>query len=233
MLAATAKMAAMERPPDDVEGDPATRLADELRGAIEELSSVVHDPARVAQAAAMAKELRTFLDGPRAPRWYEAMAEAGRLDEASAAAFHQQSLFRGDHNPLAPPMAMTVGTGDGGREVVVGRVHLGLAYEGPPHGVHGGYVAGLFDDVLGATQKLVEKPGVTAKLEVKYRHITPIEEDLILRAWVVEDVGRRIIAKATCHAAGGELLTAEAEALFIRVDFTEVQARMQARRADR
>jgi len=215
---------------EHADDDPATRLADELRRAIEELSSVDHDPERVARAAEMARELRTFLDGPRAPRWYEAMAEAGRLDEASTEAFHKQSLFRGAHNPLAPPMAMTVETDDEGREVIVGRVHLGVAYEGPPHGVHGGYVAGLFDDVLGATQKLMEKPGVTAKLEVKYRHITPIEEDLVLRAWVVEDVGRRIVSRATCHAAGGELVTAEAEALFIRVDFTEVQARMAARR---
>ena len=55
-----------------------------------------------------------------------------------------------------------------------------------------------------------------------------IEEELTLRAWVTEDVGRRIVAKATCHA--GDLLTAEAEALFIRVDFTEVQSRMAARR---
>ena len=40
---------------------PAAQLADELRGAIEELSSVAHDPERVAKAVEMAAELRTFL----------------------------------------------------------------------------------------------------------------------------------------------------------------------------
>ncbi len=207
--------------------DPATRLADELRGAIEELSSVAHDPDRVAWAIEMAAELRTFLDGPRAPRWYEASEVAGVLDENSGAAFQKQSLFRGAHNPLAPPMAMGIVEDDDGRRIE-STVTLGLAYEGPPHGVHGGYVAGMFDDILGATQRMMEKPGVTGRLTVHYRHITPIEEKLTLRAWVTEDVGRRIVAKATCHA--GDLLTAEAEALFIRVDFTEVQTRMAARR---
>ena len=210
---------------DDV--DPAARLADELRGAIEELSTVAHDPERVAQALTMATELRTFLDGERAPRWYEVGFVDGTLDHEHAAAFNKQSLFRGEWNPLAPPMDIELVEDDEGRRVE-GRVRLGVAYEGPPHGVHGGYVAGMFDEVLGATQRMMEKPGVTATLTVKYRHITPIEEDLLLRAWIVEEVGRRIIAKATCHA--GDLLTAEAEGLFIKVDFSEVRSRMAARR---
>ena len=205
--------------------DPATRLADELRGAIEELSSVAHDPERVAKAVEMATELRTFLNGPPAPRWYE--AAAGEVDEQAMASFQSQSLYRGAHNPLAAPMRLEEVHGDGGPSILA-RVTLGLAYEGPPHGVHGGYVAGLFDDVLGATQRLVDKPGVTGRLTVHYRHITPIQEELTLRAWIEEDVGRRIVSKATCHA--GDLLTAEAQALFIRVDFDEVQARMAARR---
>ena len=211
------------RDPDD----PAARLADELRGAIEELSSVAHDPERVTRAIEMAADLRTFLDGPRAPRWYEAGLVDGVLDQHSGAAFLKQSLFRGAHNPLAPPMAMDI-VEDGAGRRIESRVRLGLAYEGPPHGVHGGYVAAMFDDVLGATQRMMEKPGVTGRLTVHYRHITPIEEDLVLRAWVTDDVGRRIVAKATCHA--GDLLTAEADALFIRVDFAEVRSRMAARR---
>jgi acyl-coenzyme A thioesterase PaaI-like protein len=212
-------MRAMDSKPDD----PAAQLADELRGAIEELSSVAHDPERVAQAADMAAELRTFLDGPRAPRWYEAEIVTGDLGEASSAAFQNQSLFRGAHNPLAPPLHFAIEDG-----AIVSRVRLGLAYEGPPHGVHGGYVAGIFDDVLGATMRLVDKPGVTGRLTVRYRHITPVEEDLVFRAWIAEDVRRRIVAKGTCHA--GDTLTADADALFIRVDFAEVEARMAARR---
>ena len=216
-------MRAMDSTPDD----PAAQLADELRGAIEELSSVAHDPERVAQAVTMAADLRTFLDGPKAPRWYEASRVNGHLDEVSAAAFNNQSLYRGAHNPLAPPMAMALVEDDEGRRIEA-RVRLNVAYEGPPHGVHGGYVAGMFDEVLGATQRMMAKPGVTGRLTVHYRHITPVEEDLLLKAWITEDVGRRIVAKATCHA--GDTLTAEADGLFIRVDFEEVADRMAARR---
>jgi hypothetical protein len=209
--------------------DHAARLADELRGAIEELSSRDLDPARLAKAADLAAELRTLLDGPKAPRWYDAGIVGGEVDEAFAeGVFERQSLFHGAQNPLAPPMSLTITETEHG-PTIVAKVTLGLAYEGPPHGVHGGYVAGMFDDVLGATQRLPDKPGVTGRITIQYRHITPIEEELTFHAWIEEDVGRRLVSKATCHA--GDTLTAEAEALFIRVDFVEVQARMAARRA--
>jgi acyl-coenzyme A thioesterase PaaI-like protein len=208
-------------------GAPAERLAGELRAAIEELSSRVLDPERLGQAVELAAELRELLDGERAPRWYEAGRVDGKLDEASSNAFRNQSLFRGAHNPLAPPMTLDFSDADGVR-TITGNVRLGLAYEGPPHGVHGGYVAGMFDEVLGATQRMMPTPGVTVQLTVHYRHITPIEEDLVFKAWITEDEGRKITAKATCHA--GDTLTAEAEALFIKVDFTEVRSRMAARR---
>jgi acyl-CoA thioesterase FadM len=91
-------------------------------------------------------------------------------------------------------------------------------------------VAALFDDLLGATQGLLHSPAVTARLTVRYRHVTPIGEELRLRAWIRRDDGRRVEARATCHA--GDTLTAEAEGLFVRVDFNEVQQRMLARRRD-
>ena len=40
--------------------------------------------------------------------------------------------------------------------------------------------------------------------------------------------GRRVEARATCHA--GETLTADARAWFVRIDFDEAEARMRARR---
>ena len=87
---------------------------------------------------------------------------------------------------------------------------------------------GLFDDMLGAAQRLSGSRGMTARLTVRYRALTPIETELVLRAVGGERRGRRVTCTATCHA--GDLLTPEAEALFIRVDFTEVQTRMAARR---
>lgn len=100
---------------------------------------------------------------------------------------------------------------------------MGRRYEGPPHGVHGGWVAALFDEALGATQGLVEDTGMTAVLKVRYRRVTPVEETLRFESWVHEKRGRRLVARATCHAAGQ--LTADAEGIFIRVDFDRVEER--------
>ena len=47
------------------------------------------------------------------------------------------------------------------------------------------------------TQQFVGKPGVTASLKVRYRNITPIGEPLRLTAWIHEDRGRRVTARAS------------------------------------
>ena len=105
---------------------------------------------------------------------------------------------------------------------------MGMRYEGPPHGVHGGWVAALFDEVCGAVQGLAGTRGVTGVLKVRYRQITPLEETLRFEGWVADQRGRRLVAKATCHA--GDTLTAQAQALFVDVDFRDVQQGMLDRR---
>jgi acyl-coenzyme A thioesterase PaaI-like protein len=114
---------------------------------------------------------------------------------------------------------------------VRGRARLGAAYEGPPHGVHGGFVAALFDEMLGSAQGLGAAPSMTGTLEVRYRHVTPLDEELRFEAWVDTRRQRSLVARATCHA--GETLTAEARGLFVAVDFDEVRERMRARRDEK
>lgn len=206
-------------------GDPVAALADELRLVIEDISSVDHDHEQMVEALHLAQRLRQLLDGPAAPRWYDQLGPDGKpAPGAAESAFLRQSMYRGAHNPMAPPVRFEVEDRDDGSPGVIGRVRLGYAYEGPPHGVHGGMVSALFDDVLGATQRLVEHPGVTGRLTVHFRSITPVNADLVLRGWIERESDRRIVAHGTMHA--GETLTAEAEALFVRVDFDEVKSRM-------
>lgn len=204
-------------------------LADEVRSIIGELAANTVPPGKEEHALALARELRALLDGPRRPRWYDGLVDGTGIDDAESP-FLAHGALRGRENPAAPPLVLTDATREDGSRAKVGHVTLNLAYEGPPHGVHGGFVAALFDDILGAAQGLVDDPGVTGRLTVRYRHITPVEEELRFEAWIESDDGKRIVAKANCHAEGGELLTADAEALFIRVDFEEIQARMAARR---
>ena len=92
--------------------------------------------------------------------------------------------------------------------------------EGPPATVHGGHVALMFDDALGALVDAQKREDgvsafyVTASLHVNYRRPTPLHAELVVTAWVDRQQGRKMWVKATMGPAGGET-TAEAEGLFI------------------
>lgn len=207
----------------------ARALADELRSAIGALTDQDVPAAGLARATELARDLNRELSGAKRLRWYEGGPFSAFPTPEAGRAYVDQSPIRGQLNPIAPPMVsgQPVEREDGS-PAVVATATLGVAYEGPPHGVHGGWVAALFDDLLGQAQQLVQKAGVTATLKVRYRDITPLDQELQLRAWIHEDRGRRVVARATCHA--GDTLTADAEAVFLGVDFEEIRGRMQERR---
>ncbi|MGH0034458.1 MAG: PaaI family thioesterase [Myxococcota bacterium] len=210
--------------------DEARALADEVRELVETLSTREIEPEALREAARAVRHARERISGAPRARWYDDPLSA--FDSpVSRRAYLELSPIRGRLNPVAPPIEVEFGERPDGERIVRGRARLGVRYEGPPHGVHGGWVAALFDEVLGQAQALSGGPGVTAVLNVKYRHVTPIEEDLVFEGWVHESRGRRVIARATCHA--GDTLTADAEGIFMRVDFGEVQERMRQRRESR
>jgi acyl-coenzyme A thioesterase PaaI-like protein len=202
-------------------------LADELRAIIDALAEREVPDAALADATRLAREIRSKLDGPRRVRWYDNDANAASRGAASRRAYLEQSPVRGELNPVAPPLVVSTEQREDGSWVARGRTRLGPAYEGPPGGVHGGWVAALFDDLLGAAQGFAKRTGVTGKLEVKYRQVTPIDRDLDLAAWITEERGRRIMVRGTCRA--GETLTAEARAMFVAIDFDEIRRRVEAR----
>jgi acyl-coenzyme A thioesterase PaaI-like protein len=203
----------------------AAAVADDLRAIVADLSDRDISDDDLATAADLARSLRERLDGPRRVRWYEGDAAVIAGEDR---AYLDQSPVRGRLNPIAPPMTIEIVERSDGRRVAEGRARLGCAYEGPPHGVHGGWVAALFDELLGSTQLLARSGGVTAILKIRYRDITPIDEDLRLEGWIHQDRGRLLTVRGTCHA--GDTLTADAEGIFVRVDFDELQERMKDRR---
>ena len=213
------------------DADAAEALAEDLRRVNAALA--LHEIAaeRLEEAGALAHRLRELLEGPRRARWYDHDAVSPVASAGARASYGDMSPVRGLRNPLAPPLRVERGARPDGSPCMRGRAVLSRAYEGPPHGVHGGFVAALFDEILGAAIGLAPPPGVTASLEVRYRNVTPIEQELCFEAWVAEDRGRRIVAQATCHA--GETLTASAKGLFVRVDFDEVRRRMAGERSAR
>lgn len=211
----------------------AWRLASQLRRIIELLTLVeapaqeLHDAADA--AAAFADRLDELL--PKRTWSYEGFSEAAVA--GSPAAFFDRSPIIGRANPLAAPIDLSV-VGEGDDIHVEGRARFSAAYEGPPGTLHGGFVAASFDEVLGLAQTLAGRTGMTGTLKVVYRSPTPLYEELRFRAWVDRIEGRKIFVAGTCHA--GDRLTAEAEAIFIAVDFerfARLMAERERRRAER
>lgn len=129
------------------------------------------------------------------------------------ASFMDHSPFMGQMNPFAPPMACTMLPDVGEFGAVEGRVTMTEPYEGPPGHVHGGFLAAMFDEVLGQAQSLTGRPGMTGKLDISYRSPSPLYVELVFRGWVDKVDGRKIFTTGTLHH--GETLCAEAHGLFI------------------
>lgn len=88
------------------------------------------------------------------------------------------------------------------------------AYEGPPTYVHGGFIALVFDEVLGIVNIANESPGMTGSLSIRYRRPTPLFQPLVWEAWVEKIEGRRVVSRA--HVLHDGNVCAEAEGLFIQ-----------------
>lgn len=129
----------------------------------------------------------------------------------------------GPANPLAAPMVVHLDD-----DVVVGIVTFGHAYEGPPGHVHGGFLAAAFDDLLGATQAMSGNPGMTGSLTVNYRAPTPLHRELRFEGTLDRIDGRKIYTSGRLY--NGDTLCAEADGLFISIDFAKMSKLMEERR---
>jgi hypothetical protein len=216
-------------PPEELTADrlEKRRLAVAIRGVVERLIATGAPTDLVAEAADQLEQIHArFADIPHAPE-YEGYRETANVGGDTHASF-EFSPFAGLANPLAPPIHLQQ-VGD----EVHGRAVFGSAYEGPPSCVHGGYVAAVFDELLGATQSLSGAPGMTGTLTVRYRSPTPLHEELQLVGRIREVEGRKIFTEATLHAA--DRLCAEAEGIFISIDvsvFLELKEAREARLFD-
>lgn len=132
---------------------------------------------------------------------------------AAESHFSDRSPFYGQMNPISMPMEMSIDHEVGEFGAVVGTGVFTEQFEGPPGHVHGGFIAGAFDEVLGMSQSLTGRPGMTGKLSITYRSPTPLHTQIVFKGWVEKVDGRKIFTKGTAH--NGDVLCAEAEALFL------------------
>lgn len=198
--------------PRAAEPSPRNDLAAAVRRVADLLVGRPLDDEDVAAAAAVvgraADDLARSAGPGKAPR--------GQPDHRG----HPQDFFPtspvvGYANPLASPAELWAVRAEDGQPELRGRATFGYAYEGPPTCVHGGVIAELFDELLGAMTILNGTPGMTGTLTVRYRRPTPLLEPLDLEARVGSIEGRKIRVEGAVHHEGE--LTAEAEGVFIAV----------------
>ena len=202
--------------------------ADAIRRLIARLAST---SASADQLLALAEHLDRATDRmpagalPGGPGAEDGIAEAAlvvhqpdRLDE--------RSPFVGRANPVAPPLRLAVVDGH-----IEATVTFGRSYEGPPGYVHGGFVAGIFDEALGAAQAFSGRAGMTGRLIVHYRSPTPLDTELRLRADMDSVDGRKIFCRGTLWA--GERVCAEAEGLFVTIAPEMLRAMLEGRQVNR
>lgn len=198
----------------------ARRLGDALRAVIDRVVANRAPLDDLAEALAAVERVNEVLEG-----WPEGalfgFAESSTSGDPQA--FLDNSPVMGRANPLAPPLVLSAAGG-----LVEGRCRFGRAYEGPPGHVHGGYVAAAFDEVLGMVQAMTGNPGMTGTLTVRYRAPTPLHADLRFEGELDRVEGRKIFTAGRLFR--DDVLCAEAEAVFISVDFAKL-AELDRRRA--
>jgi hypothetical protein len=193
--------------------EPLNRLADTLRRISD--TAVGHPVAEVDIAAAADQMVRI------ADALEKSASAAKRTRFQPDASRHPQDFFPsspmiGFANPIAPPVEVWAVEGEGGQHEIRGRVTFGYAYEGPPTCVHGGIIAALFDEVMGAANLITENPGMTGTLTVRYRRPTPLLAPLEIVARFTGSERRKVFTWAGIYHDGA--LTAEAEGIFIKMD---------------
>lgn len=183
------------------------RLADGLRRLTDLLVRPGAPPEVLARAADAVESAVGDLEGPTRP-WRPSVP--ARPHAVGAPDFFPFSPMIGRYSPLAPPVRCAVHDGR-----VVGTATLGAAYEGPPGCVHGGIIAGLFDEVLGVANIAAGVGAMTGTLTIVYRSPTPLYTELTLEAQTVGIDGRKVRTRGTLSA--GDRRCVEAEGIFISV----------------
>jgi acyl-coenzyme A thioesterase PaaI-like protein len=93
------------------------------------------------------------------------------------------------------------------------RCTLTQAHVGPPQRAHGGVVATILDQVVGFAASAVDKPGMTAGLDIRYKKATPYGVPLMIHARYTHSEGRKHFATGEIIADGE--ITASAFGVFI------------------
>lgn len=116
-----------------------------------------------------------------------------------------------------------------GLESYEARVRFGEAHQGGPGLVHGGLVSAALDEACGLLATWYRFPAVTARIFVRYRRPVPINTELVIRARLADERGRRLHVDA--ELSDGDAVLAEARAALLHVPLAHFLATPEGRAA--
>ncbi len=102
-------------------------------------------------------------------------------------------------------------------------------HQGGPGLVHGGLVSAALDEACGLLATWYRFPAVTARIFVRYRKPVPINTELLVRARLAGERGRRLHVDA--ELTDGALTLAEARGAFLHVPLEHFLATPEGRAA--
>ena len=100
---------------------------------------------------------------------------------------------------------------------LVGRAWFGPGAQGPPGHAHGGSMAAVLDEAMGAAAWMEGHLVVAARLGTSFQRMLPLGTDALLEAWVERVEGRKVWTLGRLVDEDGEAF-AEADALFLKLD---------------
>lgn len=107
-------------------------------------------------------------------------------------------------------------------DVLVALVWFGPGTEGPPGHAHGGSVAAVLDEAMGAAAWHSGHPVVAAHLAVDFRGMVPVGLEAVVEARIERVEGRKVRTSGRLLGAGDEVL-AEGNGLFIVLDPKQIE----------
>ena len=100
---------------------------------------------------------------------------------------------------------------------LVGRAWFGPGAEGPPGHAHGGSIAAVLDEAMGAAAWTEGHVVVAVRLDTSFQRMLPLGTDATVEAWVDRVEGRKVWTVGRLLDLAGEPFAA-AEAVFVKLD---------------
>ena len=139
-----------------------------------------------------------------------------------------------------PPQSFVSGDPDGPRlrvayfqrpdGALTARAWFGRGAEGPPGHAHGGSVAAVLDEAMGAAAWSGGYPSIAARIEVDFRLPVPLGIDAVVEMEVERVEGRKVTTRARLLDADGRVL-AESSGLFVRLSEDQIRDGLRRARA--